>query len=530
MEDIGSQLAACAVQPPPEVGQLVNVRNRRFVVTGLETAGLPLAGNGGAHLAADSLVHLSCVEDDGMGEELTVLWQLEPGAQSHDVAALPAPDGFDDPSRFDAFLNSVRWGAISQADTKALQAPFRSGVEVEDYQLDPLVRALNMPRVNLLIADDVGLGKTIESGLVAQELVLRYRVRTILIICPASIQIQWQTQMRDKFGLEFRIVDSDLFKELRRRRGLHVNPWSHFPRLITSMDFIKRDRPFRLFRETLPAEGEPAFPRRYDLLILDEAHNIAPSGRGKYATDSLRTQTIRALVPHFEHKLFLSATPHNGYPESFSALLELLDNQRFARGVTPNRAQLETILVRRLKSELKFKSTGARRFADREIAPLEVAYTPAEHAVHAALCEYTKLRLENAASDAERLASEFVLKLLKKRLFSSPQAFALTFAKHEASLPKTTGPAADISARALQKEIEETEEEYANDAQYEEAADQAVQTASRLFHAPTASERSLLRELREYAATAPARPDSKAAVLIEWLRQHIRPQPPALRR
>ncbi len=348
MEDNRSQLAARAVQPPPEVGQLVSVRNRRFVVTGLQTAGLPPTGNGGAHRSADSLVHLSCAEDDGMGEELTVLWQLEPGAQSHDVAALPVPDGFDDPSRFDAFLNAVRWGAISQADTKALQAPFRSGVEVEDYQLDPLVCALNMPRVNLLIAADVGLGKTIESGLVAQELVLRHRVRTILIICPASIQIQWQTQMRDKFGLEFRIVDSDLFKELRRRRGLHVNPWSHFPRLITSMDFIKRDRPSRLFRETLPAESEPAFPRRYDLLILDEAHNIAPPGRGKHATDSLRTQTIRALVPHFEHELFLSATPHNGYPESFPALLELLDNQRFARGVTPNRAQLETVLVRRL--------------------------------------------------------------------------------------------------------------------------------------------------------------------------------------
>jgi hypothetical protein len=67
MEDNRSQLAACAVQPPPEVGQLVNVRNRRFVVTGLQAAGLPAAGNGGAHRAADSLVHLSCVEDDGMG-------------------------------------------------------------------------------------------------------------------------------------------------------------------------------------------------------------------------------------------------------------------------------------------------------------------------------------------------------------------------------------------------------------------------------------------------------------------------------
>lgn len=125
-------------------------------------------------------------------------------------------------------------GSVSQADDKALQAPFRSGIDVDDYQLDPVVRALPMPRVNLLIADDVGLGKTIEAGLVAQELILRHRARTILIICPLSIQVQWKKEMRDKFGLEFRIVDRALLGDLRRKRGIHVNPWAHFPRLITS--------------------------------------------------------------------------------------------------------------------------------------------------------------------------------------------------------------------------------------------------------------------------------------------------------
>jgi hypothetical protein len=126
-------------------------------------------------------------------------------------------------------------------------------------------------------------------------------------------------------------------RDLRRRRGIHVNPWSHFPRLITSLDFLKRERPLRLFKETLPAEGESVYPHRYDALIVDEAHNCAPAGLGKYATDSLRTGAIRLLAPHFEHKLFLTATPHNGYSESFTALLELLDNQRFARGMAPTR-------------------------------------------------------------------------------------------------------------------------------------------------------------------------------------------------
>src|SRR5205823_11399095 len=102
-------------------------------------------------------------------------------------------------------------------------------------------------------------------------------------------------------------------------------------------------------REVLPQESESIYPRRLDLLILDEAHNCAPSGLGKYATDSLRTEAVRLLAPHFEHKLFLTATPHNGYPESFTALLELLDNQRFARGVSPDRDQLKAVMVRRLK-------------------------------------------------------------------------------------------------------------------------------------------------------------------------------------
>src|SRR5438270_2478360 len=184
--------------------------------------------------------------------------------------------------------------------------------------------------------------------------------------------------MRDKFGLEFRIVDSELMRDLRRKRGIHVNPWSHFPRLITSIDFLKRERPLRLFKETLPQEGESLYPRRYDVLIVDEAHNAAPSGRGRYATDSLRTQAVRRLAPHFEHKLFLSATPHNGYPESFTALLELLDNQRFARSIPPDRRQLQAVMVRRLKSELPPKWDDTPRFPRRVLTPIEVDYTDEE--------------------------------------------------------------------------------------------------------------------------------------------------------
>jgi superfamily II DNA or RNA helicase len=507
----------------PEQSQLVCVRQRHFVVLDVKKSTLPADPALSGISTPQHVVSLSSVEDDALGEELRVVWELEPGAHAYEKAALPPPTEFDDPARLDAFLDAVRWGAISSADDKSLQAPFRSGIEIEEYQLDPVVRALRMPRVNLLVADDVGLGKTIEAGLVAQELILRHRVRSILIVCPSSIQIQWRNQMRDKFGLEFRIVDSDLMKELRRRRGLHVNPWTHFPRLITSIDFLKRERPLRLFRETLPAEGEPIFPRRYDLMIVDEAHNVAPSGSGRYATDSLRTLAIRSLAPHFEHKLFLTATPHNGYPESFSALLELVDSQRFARGVRPNRIQLEAVMVRRMKEELTRKWDGSRRFAERKVDSLEVAYTEAERRAHQALHEYTNLRLKNAASHGEAFAAEFVLKLLKKRMFSSPEAFATTLAKHERTILGTGAGKTKPSEGVLRRQVEDIEEDYADDEEYEEATLEAVDAASRVFHEPSQQEKALLRELRDYASEASKRADSKAQHLIDWLQRTLKP-------
>ncbi|MDB9309918.1 hypothetical protein PN471_14995 [Aphanizomenon sp. CS-733/32] len=128
------------------------------------------------------LVKLSSVEDDGLGEELQVIWELEVGARIYEKMELPQPKGFDSPERLDAFLDAVRWGAASTADIRTVQSPFRSGIDIEDYQLDPVVRAIQMPRVNLLIADDVGLGKTIEAGLVAQELIIRHRCHRIVIV------------------------------------------------------------------------------------------------------------------------------------------------------------------------------------------------------------------------------------------------------------------------------------------------------------------------------------------------------------
>ena len=155
-------------------------------------------------------------------------------------------------------------GAPPPSPTRAnIQSPFRSGIDIEDYQLDPVVRAIQMPRVNLLIADDVGLGKTIEAGMVVLELIIRHRARRVLVVCPSSLQIQWRDQMRDKFGLDFRIVDSELMKR-PAPRARHprqpvdpLPPPHHLHRLPEA-----RASAAAVPGSRCPRRAQPVYPRR----------------------------------------------------------------------------------------------------------------------------------------------------------------------------------------------------------------------------------------------------------------------------
>lgn len=510
-----TDVAAGAVVAAPEVGQLVQVRARHWVVSDVA------ASTFGDGRRSQHLVELASVEDDGLGHELSVVWEIEPGTAVLDTATLPRPqlDRFDDPARLDAFLDAVRWGAITSADSRALQAPFRSGISIEDYQLDPVVRALQMPRVNLLIADDVGLGKTIEAGLVVQELLLRHRARTVLVVCPASLTLKWKGEMADRFGLEFRIVDAEMLRELRRTRGLAANPFKSYPRLIVSIDWLKRSKAMRLLRDVLPPDAH-SYPRRFDLLIVDEVHTCAPAGRGRYARDSQRTDAIRTVSPHFEHRLFLSATPHNGYTESFTALLELLDPQRFARGVLPRPDSLARILVRRLKSELREElgpnADGTPRFAKREIVPLEVAYPADEQEAHAKLARYAALRSKHAGSTTARTAADFVTLLLKKRLFSSPAAFAHTLDVHLHTVAQESAASA-LDDDTLQEAFARLDDEIEHEIELAEATEDALVAAARTGEGLDAEELELLRWLSGWAGDAKGRPDAKAERLLDWL-------------
>ena len=295
-----------------------------------------------------------------------------------------------------------------------------------------------MPRVSLLLADGVGLGKTIQCGLVLEELLLRRRIRRILVICPAMLQRQWKYELRRKFNLDFEVIDSDSTFQLRRRLGIDTNPWKAFPRIITSMDYLRMPDVLQQFLSAsgvgpdAETDGRTMAHAPWDLLIVDECHHFAPQSGSRA---SQRTRMLREIRFLFEHRLFASATPHNGKTVCFTGLLELLDPIRFqmtVRWTTKDRENLAEVRIRRLKDDIN-KQSLRPPFAE-QLDPVEmpVRMSDQEAALYAALREYRKkghAALGNASA-AERWVGEFIYSLLTKRLLSCPYAFARTWWRH----------------------------------------------------------------------------------------------------
>lgn len=307
-------------------------------------------------------VRMVCLDDDDQGRVVETLWELELGARvlPTETGELPAPASIDEPRHFAAYLHALKWNAVTATDGRLFQAPFRAGIRLMQHQLTPLTKALSLPRANLFIADDVGLGKTIEAGLVLQELLLRQRVEFVLVICPASVQLQWKEEMAQRFGLQFEIMSRQFIARRRKERGFGVNPWSTHRRFIISHPLLRRPEyrdPLLAHLQTLGAT-EPGSRAKKSLLILDEAHVAAPASASQWAVDSEITRVVRDVAPRFENRLFLSATPHNGHSNSFSALLEILDPQRFTRAVRIEeqkcaRLEAEALAYTRLRRGVK---------------------------------------------------------------------------------------------------------------------------------------------------------------------------------
>lgn len=425
----------------PRPGELVELRQRKYLVEQV----VPDA------TSKNHIVKLACVNDDAQGQKLEVFWEHEYDRKikkDEDWGKI-AERGFDSPERFSAFFHALRWNCVTSTDPKLFQAPFRAGISIDEYQLEPLRRALSMPRVNLFIADDVGLGKTIEAGLIMRELLLRKKIDFIVVSAPPSMLLQWQSELETRFGLPFQIIDREYILNVRRERGFAINPWQTHSRFLISHRLLIDEKYMADLRIVLnPFKSNSLF-------ILDEAHHAAPSSGTKYAVDSDTTRYVTEFSRYFEHRLFLSATPHNGHSNSFSTLLAILDPHRFTKGAPLIKENTKKVIVRRLKEDLREINGGG--FPKREVVPVEIDGLP-ESAPDLKLAklldEYSELRRKRLASLSKKgqSSANLVLTTLQHRLLSSIEAFYLTFRKHRQSVLKQQ--AAESAHTAIEEDLE----------------------------------------------------------------------------
>ncbi len=409
----------------PEAGMLAIVRKRRGIITEVREFD---GANGRYHL-----VRLD-YKDDARPVSEELLWELEPAKRLLEPSALPQTSSPPMPIQdFDALVRAARWTAVTPyldpdaegpLDRLPVSSPFHGSIEVENYQLVPLLKALRMPRVNLFIADDVGLGKTIEAGLVLSELLIRRRINRVLILTPASLRIQWRDELWSKFSLPFDVIDRDHSIKLKRTLGVDANPWRCSSRAIASYHYLRQPDVLEQFLSACRTpEGTPHLP--WDLLIVDEVHNLMPSPFGE---DSQLCRMLRLVAPQFEHRLFLTATPHNGHTRAFSGLLELLDPVRFSRTdeLKPaERERIRQVVIRRLKREVNARTNPPRFSTRMRPEALLVQCSPGEQNLLDAFEKFrSKVReLIFASSRKRRLAGSFAIEILGKRMLSGPVTF-----------------------------------------------------------------------------------------------------------
>jgi superfamily II DNA or RNA helicase len=531
----------------PEVGQAVRVRNRLATVRAVE----PYDGR-----SAQGRLHIIDVEyldDFRYPEAEQLLWEVEATAEPLGKTTLPGVDANrpDSPEALRAFVNAHRWTRLNRLregdgiEDEPLLGVWNSAIQVHHYQLDPVVRALSMPRVSLLLADGVGLGKTIQAGLVLEELLLRRRIRRVLVLCPAMLQRQWKLELRRKFNLDFEVIDSDSTFQLRRRMGIDTNPWKAFPRIITSMDYLRMPDVLQQFLQASGAgpDAEASDQRvtahaPWDLLIVDECHHFAPQSGSRA---SQRTRMLREIRFLFEHRIFASATPHNGKTVSFTGLLELLDPIRFQMSVemdTTDKTRLAEVRIRRLKDVIN-KQSLRPPFAD-QLPPKElpIRLSPKESALYDALREYRKhgQAALASASAAERWLGRFIFSLLTKRLLSCPYAFARTWWRHLEGFTATENETAslfDMARVSAERAEEQTKSDDERSLLEEDAARysgtyfRSQNKAVEDFQCRVSKEVEALgydrRTVEDPNKLAPLakKSDSKTDALVAWVKQHL---------
>jgi superfamily II DNA or RNA helicase len=378
----------------------------------------------------------------GSKEEVTGIYvPLEP--VEHARFALPDPAHLGDFRSCRLLRDALRLGFRSSA------GPFRSfahlAIEPRPYQLVPLLVALKLDPVRILIADDVGIGKTVEAALIARELLDRGEVTRLAVLCPPQLAEQWQRELRDKFNIDAQLVLPGTATRLERGLPLGESLFEHHPFVIVSLDFIKSDRRRDEFLRTCP-----------ELVIVDEAHTCAWSGEGRSARHQ-RHQLVSGLTtdPN-RHIILVTATPHSGKEDAFRSLLTLL-NPDFASlpadltGPTneTHRRRLAAQFVQRRRADIRHFLQANTPFPDREEKELTYRLTDAYRKLFDRVLEYAREVVTESTGHRQRVQWWSVLALLRA-LASSPAAAAATLRTRAATLDtETTEEANAIGRRAV---------------------------------------------------------------------------------
>ena len=310
--------------------------------------------------------------------------------------------------------NPVSGGKIALAHHAAM--------DVLDYQLQPAYKALNSdrdPRSRILIADAVGLGKTLEAGVLLTELICRGTAKRILVVTLKSMMAQFQKEMWCRFAIPLVRLDSAGLQRIRSEIPSNHNPFNFYDKTIISVDTLKQDNQFKSALESA----------RWDVIVIDEAHNVSARGRNQRAQ---RARLAERLSTQCDHMILLSATPHDGSKESFASLMNLLDPLAIPDPSKYGPKDIEGLYERRFKKDVAAEI--AAHFPERILVPLEAGASLPERALHDALKE---LSLE---MDSGRRKGDVMFKTtLVKSLLSSPAAFIETVSKRLANLKTARG-------------------------------------------------------------------------------------------
>jgi len=354
----------------------------------------------------------------GTNEEVAGVYvPLEPVESAQ--FALPEPTRWGDERSCRLLRDAVRLGFRSST------GPFRSfahiAVEPRPYQLVPLLLALRQDPVRLLIADDVGIGKTVEVGLVVRELLDRREVERMAVLCPPHLAEQWQAELREKFHIEAVTVLSSTVAQLERHCDRDESIFEHYPYLIISLDFIKADRRRETFLQQCP-----------ELVIVDEAHTCAYAGEGRGARHQ-RYQLIKQLAENAARYLILvTATPHSGNEQAFRSLLRFLneDFQELPEDLSGRqnerwRQRVAAHFVQRRRLDLKSYLQEETPFPEREDQEIAYLLTPEYRKLVDGVLRYARetVRDTRGGRNRQRVRWWSVLGLLRS-LASSPAAAA----------------------------------------------------------------------------------------------------------